>query len=822
MAKVFLSHSSDDKEWYVDIVYKRLVKALGEDSVVIDNVAFQEGRKTIEEIYYQLEKTDLFVIFLSNKSLSSEWVQNELTKVENLVGEKKLYQICPIIIDEVVKYDDDRIPLWMRKEYNIQRICSQVKASNVIRQRMIEISYEKHPKLKERDLLFVGRNEYLQKFEERIDDFEREMPITIIASGLEGIGRRTFLKHSLYKCNIIKDTYPFSTIVLQSDESIEDFILKLYDLGLIIGFEISLEKIARMNMDEKVDTLVQFIVLLQSSKEIILIIDNGCIINFEGKIAEWFMEAIKHTLVVHKATFLLACKFRYIHKEYDLDSVYNVALPELDNRERNGLLKRYLDLVEIDLTLDQIKIISDLLTGYPEQVFFAVSMIKEHGWKFFYDNTNDVVNFNFQKAAIMLHDIRKNQEKMEFLVLISSFDYISISYIISLVSDTQKYTQYIEEFYYRGLCEYVGVLQEYIRVNDTIKDYLQRSEYKISEEHQNKLKENVKGFINVIDEKDYDIPELLHGLKTSLIEGIEIDSKYIIPSIYLKTMSDLYNVGKYKEVIKFADKALLSSSFMDDRIIFELRYLLCLALAKLRNPRFKEEVMNIPGADHDFLFGFYYRQIGKFDQALERINRSLQQRENFSKAKREKVQAYIGMQDYDSALELARANYLNYKENPYHIQAYFACVVKSNDCQNKEEILKELIKNIESIGNNISKELTFRFKAQYAAFIENDYDTAIEYIDQAIGMNQKIQYARLIKFDIAERFEDIETMQEIVNYFKVPELKQRYRDNIVCMDSVIKAMRGDLYAAIEYFNTNIRNYTDKAKDQFIIHLNKYA
>ena len=64
---------------------------------------------------------------------------------------------------------------------------------------MIEISYEKHPKLKERDLLFVGRNEYLRNFEERMDDFDKETPVAIIASGLEGIGRRTFLKHSLYK-----------------------------------------------------------------------------------------------------------------------------------------------------------------------------------------------------------------------------------------------------------------------------------------------------------------------------------------------------------------------------------------------------------------------------------------------------------------------------------------------------------------------------------------------------------------------------------------------------------------------------------------------
>ena len=42
--------------------------------------------------------------------------------------------------------------------------------------------------------------------------------------------------------------------------------------------------------------------------------------------------------------------------------------------------------------------------------------------------------------------------------------------------------------------------------------------------------------------------------------------------------------------------------------------------------------MKIEGADHEFLFGFYYRQIGRFDKALERINNSLKLRENFSKA----------------------------------------------------------------------------------------------------------------------------------------------------------------------------------------------
>lgn len=821
MSRVFLSHSSEDKEWYVNIVYNKLVKALGEDNIVIDSATFQEGRKTIEEIYYQLGTTDLFVIFLSDKALASSWVQDELAKVETILEVKKRYQICPIIIDSKVRYDDRRIPIWMKKEYNIQRIGSQTKASNVIRQRMIEIAYEKHPKLKERNQIFVGRNEFLKDFEQRMDDFDMGTPVAIVASGLEGVGRKTFLQRSLFKSNIVKDTYPFSYIVLKEDESIEDCILRIYDLGLL-DKELNITELGRKTVEEKVLILADLICDLQNTKEIIIIIDNGCIVGHEGEMVDWFKDAIQSSKVKNRITLLLACKFRYFIKNYRTDRIFDVAIPELDVKERNGLLKRYLELEEIELETNQIKEISELLSGFPEQVFFAVTMIKTNGWKYFQNHTSDVVDFNFKKAVMMLQSFRNNAEKMEFLALLGSFDYISIGYLLTIVDENKKYLSYIEEFYSNGICEYVGVLKEYIRVNDTIKDYLQRSEYKVSKEHMNKLKINVRDFITNIEDEDYDMPQLLYSLKVALLEGIDIDDKYIVPSIYLKTMNDLYFSGKNKEVVDFADKALLSSSFMDDRIIFEIRYLLCSALAKLRNPRFLTEVQKIDGADHDFLFGFYYRQIGKFDKALERINSSLEKRANFSKAKREKVQAYIGMQDYDSALDLARINYENYKDNPYHIQAYFSCIIKSDNQSDKKEILHELISNIENIGSSLAKEMTLRFKAQYAAFIDGDYEKAISLIDQAIDMNKSIHYARLVKFDIAERFGDLNTMEDIVRYFSSSELKQRYQDNIICMNAMIKAKKGDCSGAVEYFKINIKNYTDAAKDRFEVRLNKYA
>ena len=57
MAKVFLSHSSEDKEWYVNIVYKKLVKALGGKQLYIYNLNGQKiftttFPNTLKEISY--------------------------------------------------------------------------------------------------------------------------------------------------------------------------------------------------------------------------------------------------------------------------------------------------------------------------------------------------------------------------------------------------------------------------------------------------------------------------------------------------------------------------------------------------------------------------------------------------------------------------------------------------------------------------------------------------------------------------------------------------------------------------------------------------
>ena len=55
--------------------------------------------------------------------------------------------------------------------------------------------------------------------------------------------------------------------------------------------------------------------------------------------------------------------------------------------------------------------------------------------------------------------------------------------------------------------------------------------------------------------------------------------------------------------------------------------------------------------------------VGNYDKSLERLEYSMEVRKNFSKAKREKVQVLINLEQFEDALSAAKDNYENDRSN---------------------------------------------------------------------------------------------------------------------------------------------------------------
>lgn len=270
-------------------------------------------------------------------------------------------------------------------------------------------------------------------------------------------------------------------------------------------------------------------------------------------------------------------------------------------------------------------------------------------------------------------------------------------------------------------------------------------------------------FLDNYKYEELDAPDYLLKLKDDLINGKDIDNKYMVPSQYLKTMVELYEKQKdYAKVIEYADIVLKSTNYIEDKLLFEIRYFLCMALAKRRDRRMLAEVQNISGADHEFLLGFYYRMTGNYEKALEKLEHSLETRKNFSKAKREKVQVLINLERFEEALSVAKENYENDKGNPYHIHAYFLCLIKSDDSDSYKAVLKELIKNLDKTTSDFGIELQGRCQALYEAYINRDSEMAFAIIDKTIEESSSPIYALQDKFDICEKLHELQEMEKVI------------------------------------------------------------
>jgi hypothetical protein len=218
---------------YINYIRDRL----SSDEVIIDERSFKKGKKSRDEMARLISECDLFVFFISDNSLSSDDVRFELCEFEKLQELKN--RVClPLIIEGGIKYDDVRIPEWLRS-FNLRHVQRPTKALACILEEIKILTWEKYTFIRKLDSIFRGRNEYIDKFELRYSDRKLGKPVVYSASGFEKIGRSSFLRFCLKKVSKIRSAYEFLSFRLTSLDSIEDFIFKMNELGVSPEIDVS-------------------------------------------------------------------------------------------------------------------------------------------------------------------------------------------------------------------------------------------------------------------------------------------------------------------------------------------------------------------------------------------------------------------------------------------------------------------------------------------------------------------------------------------------------------------------------------------------------
>lgn len=758
MIKCFLSHSSRDKETYVRLVAARLRKEVR----VFDEETFEEGMVTADEIARGLDESTIFVIFLSESALNSKWVKEELANAKSRFDDSQIQRIYPIIIDPKVHHNDKRIPGWMRESLNIQPILRPTIAARKINARLLELSWKSHPRLKERKDIFVGRNDLIDQIEERLDDFNQEPPVALIASGLPAIGRKTLLQKSLKKANLVRSSYDFPTITLSQLDSIEDFLLKTADLGMVA---VDLPPLAKASVAQKVALVKELSAAIVDEGERLLIEDHGVLVQGNGELVDWFAETLTFLAPRSHMTFCVASQFRpkpSLNRTFPL--VFAAPVKEMDVAERNGLLSRYARFHSLTLSRDDLSFFADLLTGFPEQVLFAVDLIHENGIFEAKRQSHIIQQYGSDKAQVLLDHYKDRKQELDLIYLLSRFEFLSYDVLFDIVSEAE-YAPALNSLLSSSICERLGAASEYVRVNEVIKDYVSRNRFGIPTQFEEAIRRHVQSFVEHYDDDNRDISDYLFSAQEALRSGKRLPDDLLVPSVFVKTIKRIYDEQRnYADAVELADRVLIREKYLHSSTVNHVRFIQCQALARLRRPRFFDEVRKVPEPDKSFLFGFYYRLSGEYVKAEENLLRALarERKRRDPRVIGELVLVYMQSDEYEKALDLAKDNYLNRPSNPINANNYFACLIRRPRTQENREELERIVERLAIDQSERATEMTDSMRARIVAFYDDDEARSMTLIEDTIRTHADIDYPVLTKADLAVHFENKEKLREAV------------------------------------------------------------
>ncbi|BBP79380.1 hypothetical protein PHLH7_54840 [Pseudomonas sp. Ost2] len=818
--KAFLSHSSADKKSYVGIVASRL----SEEDIVYDEMSFESGEETMNEIIRGLDESTVFCLFISDESLKSPWVREEIDGASIRLANGSLKYIYPVVIDRSVTHDDPRIPQWLKENYNLRLVTRPVIAARRIQQKLRQASWAKHPKLKERERAFVGRNKNIESFERRFDDYSQPKPVLSVVVGPPSIGRRTLISNALRKLALNGPDKDFPVLPLDRHASIEDFILRLLDLGASDASYAELN-LAERPIDEKVAITVGLLKDLAKLKERVVVLDEGCLVTYERKLAPWFEAIVSHTDLVGKPLLFVASRWAPNPNSVRQLSrvVFSCTLGELDPSERRRLFARLLEIEEIVLSTEDFETFAALLNGFPDEVFFAIDLLARLGVRGAIDHSNEIVEFNGEKASMLLRPFQDNEAVLNVIRLLAQSEVFSVDFLCQIFKEEQL-VNIIADLVSEHVCELIGAEGEFLRLVDSVRDYVKRNDLSLIPELRAAVNSAVERDIQHGNWNEYDSSRVAFLVKNALASGESLEPRFMIPSHILRTIKELYyDRGKLRRAVDLADILLAKERNLDPQLVQDVRYYLCLVLARLRDTRVLEEAQRIHGDEHDFILGYYYRLVGRQRDAIERLSRVASGAFVGVRAKRELVEVLLQMEQYDDARELARKNYEENRTNQFHIHAYFRALVLGSSPERYLTVLEALCSELEDVRSDRSRQMAMIGRALIAARCKHD-QRSLDLIDDAIASFPRIIYPVLAKFDIGLSFRNEAAMQDALTRLErlASDGVNLSTKTLAVLRAYLAAVRGDLATAHSRAAEVARHFTDEARTRFLEKLEAFA
>lgn len=209
--KAFLSHSSKNKD-FVEIV----AKELGRQFCVFDKFSFQSGIEFKQSIEKGLDETNIFVLFASPDSMSSIWVQFEITEAFYLLLQKRITRVLILLMDDSLSLS--ALPEWARRAKAVP-VKSPKQAAREIRSHLHEmLRLHSQP-------LFIGRTSEIAEAEAALLSTASDNPPRyLLFVGLPQIGRKSLARRVAQN---VLGTHSTTELLIENGDDLHDLVFKL-------------------------------------------------------------------------------------------------------------------------------------------------------------------------------------------------------------------------------------------------------------------------------------------------------------------------------------------------------------------------------------------------------------------------------------------------------------------------------------------------------------------------------------------------------------------------------------------------------------------
>lgn len=773
MNRVFLSHSSNDK-FYVEYIANKF----GKDIAIYDEFSFEVGIKTLDEIIKELDQTDLFVIFLSNTALDSEWVKREMKLSDELKRNMKLKQIYPIIIDAKITYNDPRIPKWLNEgteAYNLRYISSPKIAYRKIKSQLIMLNNREYYN---RYSAYVGHEDILKKFDDKYYT-PQKAPKCIIACGIEGIGREAFIRECIKVPRTFSEAYEPIVINLDLNDSLDVILSKLIDNGFGDAYEYSMQKINLLSMDEKVMLMSNILAQVQNSKEFVIFRDNGTLVQ-HGEVVWWLANALRN--IRDELTIGIVSIYN-VRPSSTSRECYIEKIIELDESGKLKLLDQLSKSNGLALDREDILFFKNIVTGHPLQIIFCVEKIKRDSLEEAKRSSFEIKDFLSESTIkiidkyLMLLNYNSNKKKkfLSYLAFLASYSNIPIAEVLEINKLDNDYDMFYHDLISFCIARRSGLNNDMLSISPSVVDYIDRNRIEKPEDIQNYLKKEYSAFRICMSENNLDeycYSQIEQYLKEMIVNNSQEDYKYIYPSIILKAIVQLYNKQEYRKVKSICEDCLEGIELWDSTIRNVFYFYYAMATARLKDSSVFEIVFKriedkyiLEKFQADFIRGFYYKLIGNCDEAIKQFMSCLETNPNYVRARRELVETYVMIEEFDLALDLAARNYEKYPDNIFNIYQYFNCLIRGKYDIKKIQALLEKARVVDELPTS-PKQFYVAMKVLYDRFITNNYDNAIRYLLERKSSYDNLIYYYRDLFDLYVEKKNIAKMQETFELLK--------------------------------------------------------